>query len=96
MLRSHRTKFLFKVFLLCNIIFVVVCTKNNKKNANKIGKKITDYNDVDVEKLLDQWNVSEMFNSNFAYLVKNLILSIISYTTKKETFFYLKNLTFYT
>ena len=42
---------IYKSFLLA--LFILYLT-----SAEKIGKKVTDFNDVDVEKLLDQWNVS--------------------------------------
>ena len=50
--------------LLVLSVFLVVCIriscqKERKIKAEKIGKKARDYNDVDVEKLLDQWNVRE-------------------------------------
>ena len=54
-----------RLALVCGVAYVIVCIFTSKSVANekktkteKIGKKVTDYNDVDVEKLLDQWNVS--------------------------------------
>lgn len=43
--------------ILCSH-FVMLSENKPKKKAEKIGKKVTDFNDVDIEKLLDQWNVS--------------------------------------
>ena len=45
---TYRTVFLLVLFLCLTF-------------GEKIGKKVTDFNDVDVEKLLDQWNVSIYF-----------------------------------
>ena len=54
-----------RLALVCGVAYVIVCIFTSKSVANekktkteKIGKKVTDYNDIDVEKLLDQWNVS--------------------------------------
>jgi len=47
------------------VIFVLVLNYclfvygGSKAKADKIGKRVTDYNDVDVEKLLDQWNEND-------------------------------------
>lgn len=45
------------LWILSNVM--LVCCKERKIKAEKIGKKISDYNDVDVEKLLDQWNEND-------------------------------------
>ena len=56
-----------RLALVCGVAYVILCIFTPKSVANekktkteKIGKKVTDYNDVDVEKLLDQWNVSQV------------------------------------
>ncbi|XP_002155517.1 LDLR chaperone boca isoform X1 [Hydra vulgaris] len=58
MARYNHLQFLFKLFLLFNIL-IVASSKNSKQKVNKIGKNVGDYNDVDVEKLLDQWNEND-------------------------------------
>jgi len=56
------------VFILALLCQTALCKKNAKKEDNekdekkpdlKIGKKITDYNDADIHKLLDQWNEND-------------------------------------
>ena len=57
--------------LLLLVLFTTLCaivhtkdTKKKEKDASKkdklkIGKKVTDYSDADIEKLLDQWDEND-------------------------------------
>ena len=42
-------------------ILIISVSIFNVDTAEKIGKKLTNYNDADLERLLDQWNVSISF-----------------------------------
>lgn len=48
----------FVLFIAC---FVIAKEKDNEELRAWKKKKITDYSDADMERLLDQWNVSEVF-----------------------------------
>lgn len=55
--------FLFFVLLLMQNLFIEgkkqeKTKKESKERSNKIGKDVRDYNDADIYKLLDQWDVS--------------------------------------
>jgi hypothetical protein len=57
---------------LYSFFLIILCTLNCAPQTaaeKKIGKKLTDYNDVDMERLLDQWNVSFSRHLILAFLV---------------------------
>ena len=81
-----------RLALVCGVAYVILCIFTSKSVANekktkteKIGKKVRDYNDIDVEKLLDQWNVSQinfllLFYANvfpFIFTLPALCISVI-------------------
>uniref|UniRef100_A0A069DMS1 Lipoprotein receptor-related protein chaperone MESD protein n=1 Tax=Clytia hemisphaerica TaxID=252671 RepID=A0A069DMS1_9CNID len=43
----------------CTFFLTILCIALSQIHGEKIGKKVTDFNDVDVEKLLDQWNEND-------------------------------------
>lgn len=54
------------ILLLVCIVVITVATKDTEKDKPAWAKKkITDYSDADMERLLDQWNVS-VWNAEFA------------------------------
>lgn len=74
MLKTNRTAAI--------ITFLIVCLAISVQCKDKPKKKISDYTEADMEKLLDQWNVSIKFmyqrrRSNFSNASKS-DLSIIS------------------
>lgn len=48
--------------LACLVVFTIATEDNEKDKPAWTKKKITDYSDADMERLLDQWNVSETDN----------------------------------
>lgn len=46
------------LLMTCLVVFTIATTDNDKDKPAWAKKKITDYSDADMERLLDQWNVS--------------------------------------
>lgn len=51
----------FVLFIACFVVTIYAKEKDSKDVPAWKKKKITDYSDADMERLLDQWNVSEAF-----------------------------------
>lgn len=54
-----------QIISLLVVCLIIAASAANKDDENKkpawAKKKITDYSDADMERLLDQWNVSKQF-----------------------------------
>lgn len=63
MFTSSRKFHLFTLLVICVAIAVVAVKKDDDENEKPAWakKKITDYSDADMERLLDQWNVRNHF-----------------------------------
>lgn len=59
MLRTNRTAVI--------ITFLIVCLTVSVQCKDKPKKKISDYNEADLDELLNQWNVSNKFRYQRAY-----------------------------
>lgn len=46
------------LLVVCLVVFTIAKTDSEKDKPAWAKKKITDYSDADMERLLDQWNVS--------------------------------------
>lgn len=53
-------KYTFILLILAFVVIYIAATKDNENDKPAWAKKkITDYSDADMERLLDQWNVSD-------------------------------------
>jgi len=78
----------FKFGLLFGTLFLVILLQNGclgkdkepvpeekKEKSSKIGKNIEDYNEADLRKLLDQWEVSMTVSTCFLHANMSLIVA---------------------
>lgn len=56
------------LILVCLVVFTIAINDNEKDKPAWAKKKITDYSDADMERLLDQWNVSVLNNYTIFYM----------------------------
>lgn len=61
---NSRYSILFRLFIISILITIAICkkgkdTKQDDKSKEKIGKNILDYTEADMQRLLDQWEVSD-------------------------------------
>ena len=76
------SRFFWKFFLLFSVLFLILILresclseetkktepKKRKEKDKKIGKNVMDYNEGDLHKLLDQWEVSTSLSfAEYAY-----------------------------
>ena len=56
-------KYMFSVWICVTVLLSALVAdkepKGKKIKAEKIGKKLTDYSDADIERLLDQWDAND-------------------------------------
>lgn len=74
MLNLSRKYYCMVLLLVCIVAFTTA-TNDNEKDKDKPAwakKKITDYSEADMERLLDQWNVSAC---KFFPILANMILT---------------------
>lgn len=86
MITSNR-KFKF-ISLLVICLVIAVNAKNNDDKDEKpawANKKITDYSDADMERLLDQWNVWNMEERLYAFKFPENKTVYMIYTFRKMT-----------
>lgn len=60
MITSNRKLQLIAMLVVCLIVAVIATKNDDQDKPAWAKKKITDYSDADMERLLDQWNVSKM------------------------------------
>lgn len=62
MFTSNRKFQIIKLFIICVAIAALAVAEDDEKEKPAWAKKkITDYSDADMERLLDQWNVRNQF-----------------------------------
>lgn len=60
---SSRKFLLISLLVVCLAIVTAAKKNDDKEKPAWANKKLTDYSDADMERLLDQWNVRNILNN---------------------------------